>query len=111
MAGTLLGAAHITNRRGAMLEQLQVVDAEAGIEERYAVELHRLSAELARYRTQAETVKCEIERVSREFDLLSAEIVMLIDDSAAQLGSLMRKRGEAANLRSYLAGLRFLAGA
>ena len=35
---------------------------------------------------------------------------MLIDDSSVQLGALMRKRGEAADLRSYLAGLRFLAG-
>jgi hypothetical protein len=94
-----------------MLEQLEALDTDAGIAAQYAVELQRLSAELERYRAQAEKVKREIERVSREFDAVSAEIVLLIDDSAVQLGRLMRKRGEAANLRSYLAGLRFIAGA
>jgi hypothetical protein len=88
-----------------------IVDIEAGIEARYAIEQQRLSAELERYKAHAETVKREIERAAREFDTVSAEIVMLIDGSSVQLGSLMRKRGEAAGLRSYLAGLRFLAGA
>ena len=90
------------------LEQA-LAETQAAMEARYATQLERLHTELEQFRAHAETVKREIERASKEFDTLSAEIVILIEDTSVGLGSLMRKRGEAAGLRSYLAGLRFLA--
>ena len=90
--------------------QQALAETQAAMETRFTTQLQQLGAELERYRAHAETVNREIERASKEFDVISAEIVMLIDDSSVQLGALMRKRGEAAGLRSYLAGLRFLAG-
>ena len=93
-------------------DQLQqaIAETETEIEARYEIQLRQLRTELERFQAQHERVKREIERVSEEFDTLSGEIVMLIDGSSMELGRLMRKRGEAADLRSYLAGLRFLAG-
>jgi len=90
------------------LEQT-LAETQAAMEARYATQLERLHTELEQFRAHAETVKREIERASKEFDTLSAEIVLLIEGTSVGLGSLMRKRGEAAGLRSYLAGLRFLA--
>lgn len=67
-------------------------------------------AELARRMTHFAAVKEEIELVNRRLEDVTKEITAMLDDPSIELSRVMRKRTEQAELKAYLAGLRYSIG-
>jgi hypothetical protein len=52
-------------------------------------------------------VQIEIERVSMFIEQVAKEIAGMLDDPSADLSKVMRKKGQQAELKAYMEGLRF----